>query len=111
MIRLPGIIGHRGAAADSPENTLEGFRAAAAAGIGWVEFDIRLSADRIPMVIHDATLARTAGSEARIDKTTAADIARLSRAHPTPTLAATMAPLTVYVGHLAEAVTTKDRAC
>ncbi len=93
MIRLPRIVGHRGAAADAPENTLEGFRAAAAAGVGWVEFDIRLSADRIPVVIHDTTLARTAGSEARIDRTTAADIARLSRAHPTPTLAATMALL------------------
>ncbi len=93
MIRLPRIVGHRGAAAEAPENTLEGFRVAAAAGVGWVEFDIRLSADRIPMVIHDTTLARTAGSEARIDSTTAADIARLSRAHPTPTLAATMALL------------------
>ncbi len=90
MIRLPRIVGHRGTAATAPENTLEGFRAAAAAGIGWVEFDVRLSADRVPMVIHDATLARTAGSEARIDRTAAADIARLSRAHPTPTLAETM---------------------
>ncbi len=93
MIRLPRIIGHRGAAAEAPENTLEGFRAAAAAGIGWVEFDIRLSADHVPMVIHDETLARTAGVEARVDQTTAADIACRSRAHPTPTLAETMALL------------------
>jgi glycerophosphoryl diester phosphodiesterase len=77
-------------AATAPENTLEGFRAAAAAGIEWVEFDVRLSADHVPVVIHDATLARTAGEEARIDRTTAADIARLSRAHPTPTLGETM---------------------
>ncbi len=90
MIRLSRIVGHRGAAATAPENTLEGFRAAAASGIGWVEFDVRLSGDRVPVVIHDATLARTAGSAARIDRTTAADIAHLSRAHPTPTLAETM---------------------
>ena len=93
MIRLPRIVGHRGAAATAPENTLEGFRAAAAAGIGWVEFDVRLSADHVPVVIHDATLTRTAGVAARIDRTTAADIARLSRTHPTPTLAETMALL------------------
>ncbi len=93
MIQLPRIIGHRGAAATAPENTLEGFRAAAAAGIGWVEFDVRLSADHIPVVIHDETLARTAGVEARIDRTTAADIACQSRSHPTPTLAETMALL------------------
>ncbi len=93
MIRLPRIIGHRGAAATAPENTLEGFRAAAAAGVGWVEFDTRLSADHVPVVIHDATLARTAGVEARIDRTTAADIAGLTRVHPTPTLAETMALL------------------
>jgi len=93
LIRLSRIVGHRGAAATAPENTLEGFRAAAAGGIGWVEFDVRLSGDRVPVVIHDATLARTAGSKARIDQTTAADIARLSRAHPTPTLAETMALL------------------
>ncbi len=90
MIRLPRIVGHRGTAATAPENTLEGFRAAAAAGIEWVEFDVRLSADHVPVVIHDATLARTAGAAARIDRTAAADIARLSRAHPTPTLGDTM---------------------
>ncbi len=90
MILLPRIVGHRGAAATAPENTLEGFRAAAADGIRWVEFDVRLSADHVPMVIHDTTLARTAGSEARVERTTAEDIVRLSRAHPTPTLAETM---------------------
>jgi glycerophosphoryl diester phosphodiesterase len=42
------------------------------------------------MVIHDPTLSRTAGVAARVDRTAAADIARLSRAHPTPTLAETM---------------------
>jgi len=77
----------------APENTLQSFRAAANAGIDWVEFDVRLSADHVPVVVHDATLARTAGIEARIDQTAAADIASLSRAHPTPTLAETMALL------------------
>src|SRR5690606_26595563 len=58
MLALPRIIGHRGAAALAPENTLAGFRRAAAEGIAWVEFDARLAADA-PVVLHDATLDRT----------------------------------------------------
>ena len=93
MIELPRVIGHRGTAATAPENSLKGFRAAADAGIEWVEFDVRLSADHVPVVVHDATLARTAGIEAKISQTTAADIARLSGTHPVPTLAETMSLL------------------
>lgn len=56
---LPAVIGHRGAAACAPENTVAAFRAAAASGVTWVEFDVRLSRDGQPVVIHDATLERT----------------------------------------------------
>ena len=93
MIRLPRIVGHRGAAATAPENTLEGFRAAAAEGAGWVEFDVRLSSDGVPVVIHDATLERTAGVDVQIHRTPVSEIRRLSRRHPTPTLAETLACL------------------
>ena len=58
MISLPPVIGHRGAAALAPENTLAGFRRAAAEGVAWVEFDTRLAADG-PVVLHDPTLDRT----------------------------------------------------
>lgn len=58
-VRLPRIIGHRGVAARAPENTLAGFRKAAALGLEWVEFDVRLTADGHPIVIHDAALDRT----------------------------------------------------
>jgi glycerophosphoryl diester phosphodiesterase len=93
LIKLPCIIGHRGSAGTAPENTLEGFRAAADAGIRWVEFDVRLSADRVPVVIHDPTLKRTVGIEAQVDKTSAAELARLSRAFGVPTLYETMSLL------------------
>lgn len=59
MSELPLIIGHRGASAVAPENTLAAFRRAIQDGADGIEFDVRLSQDGVPVVIHDATLART----------------------------------------------------
>jgi glycerophosphoryl diester phosphodiesterase len=53
------IVGHRGNAAHAPENTLESFRQALAAGAECLELDVHLSADGVPVVIHDPTLDRT----------------------------------------------------
>ena len=62
-MRLPRLIAHRGASTEAPENTLASFRAAAAAGAGWIEFDVRLSRDGVPVVFHDDMLdARTDGT-------------------------------------------------
>jgi glycerophosphoryl diester phosphodiesterase len=58
--RQPLIIGHRGSSANAPENTLAAFRRAIAEGADGIEFDVRLARDGIPVVIHDATLTRTA---------------------------------------------------
>lgn len=63
---LPLIIGHRGAAAVAPENTIVAFEAAIQAGADGVEFDVRLSRDRVPVVIHDETLYRTHGVKQRV---------------------------------------------
>ncbi len=49
-------IGHRGAAAYAPHNTLASFRKAAALGANWVELDVQQSADGCPVVIHDLFL-------------------------------------------------------
>lgn len=57
--RAPELVAHRGNATDFPENTLPALKSALDAGIGWVELDVQLSADRVPFVIHDATLERT----------------------------------------------------
>jgi glycerophosphoryl diester phosphodiesterase len=57
----PLIIGHRGASAVAPENTMAAFREAIAAGADGIEFDVRLTRDGAPVVIHDNTLRRTAG--------------------------------------------------
>ncbi|HYD29527.1 MAG TPA: glycerophosphoryl diester phosphodiesterase [Azospirillaceae bacterium] len=58
-MKLPPVIGHRGAAAHAPENTLAGLRAAAAQGVRWVEVDVMLSRDRVPVLVHDDTVDRT----------------------------------------------------
>ncbi len=60
-LELPRVIGHRGAAAYAPENTLASFREAKARGAAWVEFDVRLSQDGVVFVMHDDSLLRTAG--------------------------------------------------
>ena len=65
-MREPLIIGHRGASAVAPENTITAFRSAILAGADGIEFDVRLSADGIPVVIHDDTLSRTHGLRRRV---------------------------------------------
>ena len=61
--RAPGqpplIVAHRGASGLAPENTLAAFRLAIELGAPAVECDVHLSADGIPVVIHDAQLDRT----------------------------------------------------
>lgn len=55
------LMAHRGWPARYPENSLAGVRAALDAGARMVEFDVQLTADGVPVVLHDARLARTAG--------------------------------------------------
>lgn len=55
----PILLGHRGAMARAPENTLGAFRAAMDDGGDGVELDTQLSADAVPIVLHDDTLDRT----------------------------------------------------
>lgn len=65
-MREPLIIGHRGASAFAPENTLTAFIAAILAGADGIEFDVRLSGDGVPVIIHDETLYRTHGLRRRV---------------------------------------------
>ncbi len=58
-IDLPPVIGHRGAAAMAPENTLAGLRRAHELGCRWVEFDVRLTVDDELVLMHDERLDRT----------------------------------------------------
>ncbi len=78
------IVGHRGARAEAPENTHGGFRFALERGVRHFELDLRLSADGIPMVIHDASTARTCSQPLLVEQTTAAALTQLNAtaAHP-----------------------------
>ncbi|HET7288282.1 MAG TPA: glycerophosphodiester phosphodiesterase family protein, partial [Pyrinomonadaceae bacterium] len=73
----PLIIGHRGASAVAPENTMAAFREAIAVGADGIEFDVRLASDGIPIVIHDSTLRRTGGLNKRVDDLSSQEISQL----------------------------------
>jgi glycerophosphoryl diester phosphodiesterase len=65
-MRDPLIIGHRGASAVAPENTIAAFMSAILARADGIEFDVHLSSDGVPVVIHDDTLYRTHGLRRRV---------------------------------------------
>lgn len=70
-------IAHRGASAWVPENTVAAFDAALEVNCRAIEFDVRLTADGIPVVIHDDTLDRTTNGSGRVAQTNWLDILRL----------------------------------
>jgi glycerophosphoryl diester phosphodiesterase len=74
----PLIIGHRGASALAPENTLAAFARAMEDGADGVEFDVRLSKDNVPVVIHDAGLRRTGGVSKRVSELTAQQLGKMN---------------------------------
>jgi len=65
----PLIIAHRGDSRRAPENTLAAFRAAIECGADGVEFDVQLSSDGLPVVIHDYDLRRTGGVNKKVAET------------------------------------------
>lgn len=75
--RYPRIIAHRGGGALAPENTLAGIRIAQRLGCRGVEFDVMLTADGVPVLMHDDTLERTTDGVGPVAATTAAQLARL----------------------------------
>src|SRR5690625_6632337 len=68
------IVGHRGAMAHAPENSLEAYALAEQVGVDEIELDVRLSADQQLFLLHDATLDRTAGDASARDRGPAAEM-------------------------------------
>lgn len=76
-LSFPLIIAHRGHSAAFPENTLAAFDAAIHAGAAMLEFDVTLSLDRKPVVIHDDTVDRVTDGEGPVAGHTLAGLKRL----------------------------------
>jgi glycerophosphoryl diester phosphodiesterase len=75
--KLPWVIGHRGAMGHAPENTMTSFEEALALGADMLEFDVRLSKDGIPMIIHDGNLDRTSNRSLNVSALSADDLVSL----------------------------------
>jgi glycerophosphoryl diester phosphodiesterase len=93
----PRLVAHRGAGKLAPENTLTAMRVGHAHGYRMVEFDVKLAADGVAFLLHDATLERTTGGRGRADALSWGELSRLDAGawhsaeyagEPLPTLAA-----------------------
>ena len=62
------IYAHRGASANHPENTLRAVRHALALGVDGIEIDVHVTADRVPVVIHDRDVERTTDGIGYVDE-------------------------------------------
>ncbi len=69
--------GHRGYCAKYPENTLVSFQAALDFGVDAFEFDVWLTRDKVPVLMHDATAYRTCGVDRRINDMTLQEVRAL----------------------------------
>lgn len=73
----PRWIAHRGAGKLAPENTLAAFRLGAGHGYRAFECDVKLSADGVPFLLHDATLERTTSGQGTAARLTWSELSRL----------------------------------
>jgi len=82
------VFGHRGAAGYSPENSLPSFRKALSMHVDGVEFDVRITKDEVPVVIHDETLDRTTSVSGSVADFSSMELRRLlaAQAERVPTL-------------------------
>ena len=93
----PLVLGHRGAAARVAENTLASFQAALEAGADGIETDVRLTADGVAVLVHDADLARTTDGSGLVHQLTLEELRHADTgAGPIPTLAEALA---LVAGH------------
>lgn len=86
---FPILVAHRGDPRRHPENSIEGFISALRTGADAVEFDVRLTRDASPVIMHDADVARTTDGRGLVRDLTLAEIRslRLDGTSRIPTLA------------------------
>ena len=76
------VEGHRGYAAKYPENTMISFEAAMDLGVDAIEFDVWLSAEKTPVIIHDGNCKRTCGVDIHVNDMTVEEMKKLSAHYP-----------------------------
>ena len=72
------LTAHRGASFDDAENTLAAFERAVNCGTDFIEFDLRMSKDGVPVVLHDPTIDRTSNGTGKPEEHTLADLKKLN---------------------------------
>ena len=75
------VEGHRGYCAKYPENTLVSFEAALELGVDAIEFDVWLTTDKVPVLMHDGNAKRTCGVDAELRNMTLAEVKALEPAY------------------------------
>lgn len=68
---LPKITAHRGASGQAPENTLAAIRLAAEQGARWIEIDVNISRDGVPVLHHDDSIDRCSNAKGLVIEHTA----------------------------------------
>jgi glycerophosphoryl diester phosphodiesterase len=87
------VVAHRGASAREPENTLAAFEAAAREGADVIELDVRLTADGVPVILHDPDVSATTDGKGYVHEMTLGQVKGLNASgrgatrHEIPTLA------------------------
>jgi glycerophosphoryl diester phosphodiesterase len=73
----PALIAHRGAGKIAPENTLAAMRVGAQNGFRMMEYDVKLSRDAVPVLLHDDDLDRTSNGQGMASRLTLAELSAL----------------------------------
>ncbi|HEY6564294.1 MAG TPA: glycerophosphodiester phosphodiesterase family protein, partial [Pirellulaceae bacterium] len=76
------LVAHRGLPFRFPENSWLGYRHAVAAGAKWLETDVQLTADGIPILYHDDDTARMSGRPGSLADVSISDLQKLGVFHP-----------------------------
>lgn len=92
MAHTPLLLGHRGWSAKYPENTLKSFTAALEIGLDGLEFDVQLSKDGVPVILHDETLNRTTDGGGKVSDWSYSELVKLNAAARWPELQRTPIP-------------------
>lgn len=95
----PPVIAHRGASQAAPENSLAAIRAAREQGVNWLELDVKITYDGVPILMHDETLNRTTNGQGLVADKTWEEMSQLK-------LEKSLSTAIETVPHLSEALNT-----